>query len=161
MAKSGPKIFAEHGHDRCVAAALDAAERLCKARGARLTKLRRRVLELVWSSHRPVGAYDLLRRLSRERDGAAPPTVYRALDFLLDQGLIHRIESRNAFVGCADPTRHHAGQFLLCADCGVAAELDDPAINEAIARRAAALGFVVEDRTIELRGLCPQCREAG
>jgi len=158
---SDPKArFADEGHDhrRCVADAVQTADGLCAGRGVRLTKLRRRVLELVWTSHAPIGAYDVLRRLSREHDGAAPPTVYRALDFLLEQGLIHRIESLNAFVGCADPAESHASQFLICQDCGAAAELQDPAINRALARSAGSLGFVVKDKTVELRGLCAQCR---
>ena len=153
--------FAEQGHDhgRCIADALRTADALCAARSVRLTKLRRRVLELVWTSHAPIGAYDVLRRLSQEHDGAAPPTVYRALDFLLEQGLIHRIESLNAFVGCAHPAKAHASQFLICRDCGTAAELQDPAINRALARSAGSLGFLVTDKTVELRGLCAQCRE--
>ena len=147
-----------HDHGACVEAALEAAEAICVERGARLTKLRRRVLELIWSSHAPVGAYDLLRRLSREHESAAPPTVYRALDFLLDLGLIHRIESLNAFVGCAGPSEAHAGQFLICRDCGAAAEMHDRRVNQAIGRSAAKLGFAVEQTTVELRGLCPGCQ---
>ena len=148
----------DHDHDGCVMAALDTAERLCTGRGARLTRLRRRVLELVWSSHAPVGAYELLRRLADEQGSTAPPTIYRALEFLRAHGLIHRIESLNAFIGCPDPTTSHAGQFLICRTCGAAAELDDPRIERAIARRAAELGFAVETRTVELSGLCPGCR---
>lgn len=150
---------AAHDHGHCLEQALEQAEVICQARHARLTTLRRRVLELIWSSHAPIGAYDLLRRLSREHERAAPPTVYRALDFLLAQGLIHRIESLNAFVGCAQPDSSHGGQFLICRDCGQAAELQDDRVEEAIDRGAAALGFLVESRTVELRGLCPGCRE--
>lgn len=152
---------AQHDHDHCMATALETAERLCTGRGARLTKLRRRVLQLVWTSHAPVGAYDLLRRLSREHRSAAPPTVYRALEFLMAHGLIHRIESLNGYVGCPAPAEHHAGQFLICRDCGAAAELADPRIDRAIARGAARLGFVVERKTVELRGLCPTCQNKG
>ena len=148
-----------HDHEHCVSGAVDAAEALCARHGVRLTDLRRRVLELVWGSHAPVGAYDLLRRLSQEHRSAAPPTVYRALDFLLEQGLIHRIESLNAFVGCAAPDAAHAGQFLICSNCGVAAELEDPRIDRAISRSAAEIGFAVEQKTVELRGLCPGCRK--
>ncbi|MDJ0972102.1 MAG: Fur family transcriptional regulator [Kiloniellales bacterium] len=161
--KSGPpsrQAYQGHDHERCIAEALETADALCARREVRLTKLRRRVLELVWTSHAPIGAYDVLRRLSQEHDGAAPPTVYRALDFLLEQGLIHRIESLNAFVGCADPAEAHASQFLICQDCGAAAELQDPAINRALARSAGSLGFLVKDKTVELRGLCAQCRES-
>ena len=147
-----------HDHGLCVAEAMRDAERICARRGVRLTTLRYRVLQLVWSSHAPIGAYGLLERLSRDWRRATPPTVYRALDFLLAQGLVHRIESLNAFVGCADPAAAHAGQFLICRDCGAAAELHDPRVNRAITRGAAELGFLAEERTVEVRGLCPVCQ---
>lgn len=147
-----------HDHARCVADALTTAEELCAGRGARLTGLRRQVLELVWDSHGPIGAYDLLDRLRRLRSGAAPPTVYRALEFLMEQGLVHRINSLNAFIGCAHPDAPHEGQFLICSRCGTTAELDEPTIAQAIEQRARALGFVVEHRTVEITGLCPGCR---
>lgn len=150
----------DHDHGRCVAAALEAAEAECRRRGARLTDVRRRVLELVWHSHAPVGAYALLEILGREGFCAAPPTVYRALDFLLAHGLIHRIERLNAYAGCTRPGTPHAGQFLLCEACGAAAELDDPAIDTAIAAAAARLGFTVSRQTVEVDGLCPACRGA-
>ncbi len=149
-----------HDHDLCVEKALREAERLCARRGARLTKLRKKVLALVWTSHSPVGAYDVLGRLSQKHGRAAPPTVYRALEFLLEQGLVHRIESLNAFVGCPEPSESHSGQFLICRDCGAAAEMDDRAIDRAISAQAAACGFAVEGKTVEVRGLCPACRSA-
>ncbi len=123
--------------------------------------MRRDVLELVWRGHEPIGAYDLLDALRTKHPGAAPPTVYRALDFLIGQGLVHRIESLNAYVGCNRPEHSHASQFLICESCGATAELNDPAIEAAVQRRAAALGFEVGRQTIEARGLCPRCREAG
>jgi Fur family zinc uptake transcriptional regulator len=147
-----------HDHGDCVKAALDVATNTCEQQGARLTALRRRVLELVWSSHAPVGAYALLDLLRTEGHAAAPPTVYRALDFLLEHGLIHRLERLNAFVGCPHPTSPHDGQFLICHGCGRAAELADPAIDQAVQRRAGALGFTVLRQTIEVEGLCPDCR---
>ena len=91
----------------------------------------------------------MLEALRRSHAGAAPPTVYRALDFLIEHGLIHRIESLNAYVGCPRPERPHVSQFLICGGCGATAELDDPAIA-AVLRRAAKLGFLVEQQTIEL-----------
>lgn len=148
-----------HDHGRCILQALEAAEAECRRRGARLTDIRRRVLELVWQSHAPVGAYALLERLSRDGHAAAPPTVYRALDFLLAHGLIHRIEHLNAFIGCAHPDCAHAGQFLLCRECGAAAEMDDPAIARAVEEGARRLGFSVTRQMIEIEGLCPACRE--
>lgn len=158
-----PPAFAHRGHDHgaCVAEALGHAERLCESRGTRLTDLRRRVLELVWSSHEPVGAYRLLELLDREAGGtgrrAAPPTVYRALDFLMEQGLVHRIESLNAFVGCDQPHSAHAGQFLICARCGASVEMNDPGIAKALAACADRLGFRVEQPTVEIKGTCPNC----
>lgn len=150
-----------HDHARCIASALDNAEQLCRRRGARLTGQRRQVLELIWQSHAPVGAYDLLEKMAAQegRGRVAPPTVYRALEFLLAHGLIHRIESLNAYIGCARPDASHAGHFLICRNCHAAAELQDARIEEALHQGAADLGFLVESETVELRGLCPQCRE--
>ncbi len=147
-----------HDHERCVDDALKAAEALCSERGARLTPIRRRVFELVWNSHEPVGAYELLRALSRERENAAPPTVYRALEFLLEHGLIHRIESLNAFVGCCAPSDEHRSQFLICDGCGRTAEMHDDHVKSAIARSAESIGFAVSRETVEIRGLCPACQ---
>lgn len=148
-----------HDHSRCVSDALDAAEQLCSRDGVRFTALRKRVLELVWQSHRPLGAYDILDTLARE-DGrrAAPPTVYRALDFLLEQGLVHRIASLNAFIGCTSPEHRHQGQFLICRSCRVARELDQALIHQAIGESARAVGFQVESETVEITGLCAPCR---
>jgi Fur family transcriptional regulator, zinc uptake regulator len=116
------------------------------------------VLRLIWRGHEPVGAYAVLESLRRAHAGAAPPTVYRALDFLIEQRLIHRIESLNAYVGCPRPGEPHVSQFLICGRCGAAAELDAPGIAEAVLRRAGELGFAVEHQTIEVRGICPRCR---
>lgn len=151
---------APHDHAHCVADALTRADALCAERGARLTILRRRVLELVWSSHRPRGAYAILEDLSQQDGKAtAPLTVYRALEFLVEQGLVHRIESLNAYVGCAAPGATHSGQFLVCEGCGDAAEIDDPSIRSAIDAAAAARGFRVQRPTVEVRGVCKDCQE--
>jgi Fur family transcriptional regulator, zinc uptake regulator len=155
-----PFQTAGHDHGSCVGDALDRAAQVCGRRGTRLTRLRRQVLELVWRGHAPVGAYAILESLRGLHAGAAPPTVYRALEFLIEQGLIHRIESLNAYVGCARPEQPHVSQFLICARCQAAAELDDPAIARAVLRRAGELGFAVERQTIEIRGCCPRCAGA-
>src|SRR5690554_2447132 len=150
-----------HDHQQCVSDALAIAEQVCERSGARLTALRKRVLELVWQSHRPLGAYDLLETLAREDDRRpAPPTVYRALDFLQEQGLVHRIASLNAFIGCASPEHTHQGHFLICRNCRVAIELDQSLIHPAIAKVADQMDFSVEAETVEIAGLCSQCREA-
>ena len=134
------------------------AEQLCRDQGLRFTALRRRVLELVWNSHAPVGAYDILNELGQGGKNAAPPTVYRTLDFLLDAGLVHRLDSLSAFVGCPDPAHPHSGQFLICRSCRSVAELDDRDIQQLVADRAKALGFVSEQQMLEIEGLCRSCR---
>jgi Fur family zinc uptake transcriptional regulator len=150
----------DHDHHHCIADAIAAAERLCAARDLRFTPLRRRVLELVWSSHKPVGAYALLEELRNEALGSAPPTVYRALDFLIDNGLIHRIERMNAFVGCSHPGEAHRGFFLICSGCGNAQELHGEGLAETIAAAAGRRGFAARDMTLEVTGLCAACRRA-
>lgn len=147
-----------HDHAECVSDALAAAQALCNDRGARLTPLREQVLELIWQSHKPLGAYalmDMLAEASTRR--VAPPTVYRALDFLLDQGLIHRINGLNAFIGCPAPDEQHHSHFLICRDCGVAVELDASALTENIQTAAQAAGFTVASHAVEIMGLCPRC----
>ena len=156
-----PLACTPHDHDHCVSHALAEADRLCTRQGVRLTTLRKRVLELVWQSHRPLGAYDILAVLS-EQDGrrAAPPTVYRALDFLLENGLVLRIASLNAFIGCNHPAHPHQGQFLICRNCHTAIELEQPAVAAAIDSAAGSVGFAVEGQTVEVVGLCANCRKA-
>ena len=156
-----PLAARPHDHSRCVSHALAEAEAICARLGLRLTALRKRVLELVWASHKPLGAYDILGVLSDE-DGrrAAPPTVYRALDFLLENGLVHRIASLNAFVGCNHPEHAHQGQFLICRECHAAIELEQKSISDAIIKSSTDVGFKVEGQTVEVVGLCSGCQGA-
>jgi Fur family zinc uptake transcriptional regulator len=147
----------EHDHRDCIATALEAADEICRGHGTQLTKTRRRVLELIWAHRKPVGAYQLLDDLSQERGRVAPPTIYRAIDFLLDHGLIHRIESLNAFIGCTHPRHPHTGCFLICRACGATAELEDARLDRALDAAAAEVAFRIERRTVEMRGLCPAC----
>ena len=156
-----PLASRPHDHSHCVHTALTEADALCAKSGQRLTALRRRVLELVWQSHKPLGAYDILAVLS-EQDGrrAAPPTVYRALDFLLDNNLVHRIASLNAFMGCNHPEHAHQGQFLICRECHIAIELEQASISEAITLGAKNVGFRAEGQTVEVVGVCSACAGA-
>jgi len=152
---------AGHDHDSCVADAIATADKLCREQGLRFTALRRRVLTLVWDSHKPIGAYDILDKLGGEGKAAAPPTVYRALDFLIEAGLVHRLDSLNAFIGCPDPARSHAGQFLICRRCRTVVELDDAEIDAVVAHKAERLGFTAVDQMLEVQGICGKCGEAG
>lgn len=148
-----------HDHAHCIAQALDKAVHLCQQRGVRLTTLRRQVLELIWQNHKPVGAYTILEQLHNPQGRrAAPPTVYRALDFLLEQGLIHRIVSLNAFIGCWHPELPHFGQFLICEGCGNAAEFETPQLNVDMQQQVNQLGFQVTKPTVELTGKCCYCQ---
>ncbi len=147
----------EHDHERCVSDALERAEAICEQRGLRLTTLRRHVLELVWAGHKPVGAYDVLKALAGAGRKAAPPTVYRALDFLMEAGLVHRLDSLNAYIGCPDPAHAHSGQFLICRECQRVIELDAGAINARIEQAAAEAGFRAEQQMLEVRGVCDVC----
>jgi Fur family zinc uptake transcriptional regulator len=148
---------------------LDLAGERCTRRGARLTDLRRDVLGLILESASPSGAYDLLERLRGLRGSpVAPPTVYRALDFLVEHGFIHRVERLAAFVGCIGTESHsdghgrdhvhqHAAQFLICTTCKRVAEIEDHAIAHALAAAASRIGFRLERSTIEAEGLCAAC----
>lgn len=148
-----------HDHSRCIERAVGAAEKICAQNGVRLTDLRRRVLELVWQSHKPVTAYDLLDRLRSEKDNAAPPTVYRALDFLREQGLVHRLDSLNAFLGCDHPDGRHCGGFLICTGCHAVDEIrDNSAFRAAIAGEAMARDFEITSSMVEILGHCADCR---
>jgi Fur family zinc uptake transcriptional regulator len=141
---------------------LDDAASLCAGHGARLTDLRRQVLGLILDAPAPTGAYDLLDRLRATRRGAAPPTVYRALDFLLAHGLIHRLERLAAFVGCvAHDHDGHAAQFLICRNCHRVTELEDGSLAEALTHAAERQGFAVSTATIEAEGLCSDCAAKG
>lgn len=138
--------------------ALARADALCQERGVRLTELRRRVLEILWNSPVPLGAYAILDVLRDDGRPGAPPTVYRALDFLLEQGLIHRLASLNVFIGCRQPDSCHGGQFLICQDCGQVDELSNPAVEELLGATAAARDFEVLTQRVEVLGRCPDCR---
>ncbi|MCL2429848.1 MAG: transcriptional repressor [Alphaproteobacteria bacterium] len=139
-------------------ALLDRAGEICEARGARLTELRRQVLGLILSTDGPTGAYELLDKLRETRHGAAPPTVYRALDFLLEHGLIHRLERMSAFVGCvAHEHVAHAAQFLICTRCHRVIELEDAGMSDALELAAGRAGFSVARATVEAEGLCAAC----
>lgn len=153
-----PIACSHHDHNHCISDALEAARQLCLGRGVRLTDLRLQVLELIWQNHKPLGAYTLMEMLAKANTRrVAPPTVYRALDFLLEQGLIHRINVLNAFIGCPSPTTKHQSHFLICRACGIAIELNQPELSQQIIGVARDSGFVVEAQSLEVSGLCANC----
>jgi Fur family zinc uptake transcriptional regulator len=137
-----------------------AVEQACEQRGLRLTPLRAQVLGLVAAAGKPIKAYDLLDRMKAENGSSAPPTVYRALEFLLEQGFIHRLASINAFVGCHHPQVAHSVPFLICDKCQNAIELEDDRISALLDGQARDLGFETRAQTLEVHGLCAECRAA-
>ena len=153
-----PIACSHHDHDHCISDALAAARALCQSRGVRLTDLRLQVLELIWQNHKPLGAYTLMEMLAKANTRrVAPPTVYRALDFLLEQGLIHRINVLNAFIGCPSPSTKHQSHFLICRACGIAIELNHPALSQQIIKVAQEAGFTIMSQSLEVSGLCANC----
>lgn len=137
------------------------AAALCDERGAQFTALRKRVLELLCSYGRPAGAYELIEALGEAGSRpVGPTTVYRALEFLTDQGLVSKIESRNAYVPCAHPERQHDRQFMICTCCGSSAEFEDSHVARLLAENATRLGFEVGRRIVEVEGKCADCLEA-
>ena len=151
------RAFAPHDHGACVAQSVAAAEAICLAQKVRLTDTRRRVLEFLLEEHRPMGAYAILERLRAQGLKAQPPVAYRALDFLIAQGLAHRIESLNAYVACVNPTDCAVPSFLICKSCERVAETEDRAASPALSQAASQLGFVIEQELREASGTCPSC----
>jgi len=152
----------DHDHARCAADAIAEAEARCTARGLRFTPMRRQVLGVMVEGHRPFGAYEIMDRLAETGPRPAPITVYRALDFLLENGLVHRIASRNAFVACL----HEHGEsediiFLICERCGSVSEAPSASVREALDAAARQAGFQPTIPLIEVSGICAHCRDAG
>ena len=151
----------EHDHASCVERSLEAAEQLCRDHQARLTPQRRRVLEILLADHVAVGAYEIVDRLADGGRRPAPTIVYRALDFLIELGLVHRVASLNAFIACGHPGAVHGAQFLICDSCGLIAELADPALTAAVREAARRADFDVMRPIVEIAGRCPACRPEG
>lgn len=149
-----------HDHPHDAAAFVGAVASACEERGLRLTPLRLRVLELIAAEEKPVKAYELLDRLKDEHSGAAPPTIYRALDFLLENRFIHKLESINAFVGCHHPSEAHQVPFLICDVCSSATEICDERVSQLLGGQARERGFAPRAQTLEVHGVCAQCRAA-
>lgn len=150
--------FHDHDHHACADEALRQAEELCARNGAKLTPVRRRALEILLEEHRALGAYDVLEKLSQDGFGKQPPVAYRALDFLVEQGLVHRVRRLNAFAACTHPGAEHAPVFLICGECDAVAEAPGKSVRAALDASAEAIGFTVDRASIEAVGICPSCK---
>ena len=147
-----------HKHSRCVSGAMRDAEQVCQKRGVNLTPIRRQVLEIVWQGHHPVKAYEIIENFGGKAHSTKPPTVYRALDFLMENGLVHRIESQNAFVGCSHPVTTHKANFFICESCHQAIEIDSERLESSFAALAEDNSFQIKHQTVEIYGLCANCK---
>jgi Fur family zinc uptake transcriptional regulator len=147
----------EHNHNQCVSLALGTAQQLCNQRGVLLTTIRHQVLTLIWESHKAVKAYELLDRLRPLQATAKPATIYRALDFLIEQGLIHRVESLNAFVGCRCSDQQHEQLLLICKLCEQVDERPAAEVMSALLEESKQAGFMIHSKAIEVHGICSDC----
>ncbi len=148
---------AHHDHAHCTADLISRAEQTCAKRGTRLTEQRKDVLASVAESHSAVGAYEIIERMATGGVRPAPITIYRALDFLLEHDLVHKIESRNAYVACSGSHANYQPTLLICDKCGIVDEVIEPATNSSLQSTAATKHFAINKTVIELSGTCNQC----
>ncbi len=146
-----------HDHERCVNSLMVHAETVCRKAGVRLTEQRRRVLEVIGRSHKATGAYDVLEAMEIKGRRTAPITVYRALDFLMSVGLVHRISCLNAFTACHYRHEQSPVQLLICKACGAVGELEEHKVTQAIQTAAAKAGFAIDEPFVEVTGKCAHC----
>lgn len=160
MLSNSRAAYRAHNHQRCIDAAMSRAHERCAERRARLTPIREAVLALIWQSHRPLGAYAIADKLPPVNGKKVQaPSIYRAIDFLLELGLIHRLPSQNSYLGCPFPDNEHSDVFMVCRGCGSAAEVSADALNQIIADTSQRSGFLLESQCVELTGLCLACRD--
>ncbi|NSX54410.1 Fur family transcriptional regulator [Parasulfitobacter algicola] len=151
--------FEKHDHASCVNEALDVADQFCKAHKLQLTKVRRRVLEILLGQHKAIGAYDILAQLKAEGLGSQPPVVYRALDFLVSHNFVHKVEKLNAYVACSHSGQHHSPAFMICRMCDAVAEMQTSPKAGVFGATAREIGFEIENAVIEAEGICPSCQK--
>ena len=144
-------------HKTCIDEAMHKADMICNDKGLRFTDLRRRVLEMIWQNHGPAKAYDILDKLREDETSAKPPTVYRTLDFLLENGLVHKLSSINSYIGCSHPLKHNECYFLICNKCSEIRECCNSALAQAIFSTSSKNKFKPKHITLEIQGECQEC----
>ena len=149
--------FEQHDHGACVHKGMAAAKDRCAQEGLRFTPVRQKTLEILLQEHRALGAYEVLDRLRDAGFGSQPPVAYRALEFLVAHGFVHKIERLNAFVACTRPGTAHSPAFMICRECEAVAETQSTPARGAFGDAAKAAGFVIERTVVEAEGLCPAC----
>lgn len=147
-----------HAHDICIEKALNKAHDICIDKGIKLTKIRKRILELIWQDHAPIKAYDLLTQFQKDEPSAKPATIYRALDFLQENGLVHKIHRLNAFIGCIHPNHNRPYFFLLCHKCHHTSEFQDENSVNLLMTLSKNHQFEYKSAIIEIEGICNNCK---
>ena len=150
----------KHNHSSCVNKLLGDAEEECRRQKLRFTEHRRKVLEIIASSHKPLGAYDILEQMNFSGRRQAPVVAYRALDFLINLGLVHRLNSLNAFVACMAVGEDHTAQFLICRNCKNVGELNSIRVSDQIVNDAVQIGFRADQQVVEIIGICSECGDS-
>lgn len=150
-------IHNKHNHSKCIESGIKQAEEICLKLNVKFTKLRKKVLELIWESHKPIKAYEILERLKQDEKIGQPITVYRILDFFLEIKMIHKIESQNAFLACSHPGAAHNCYFLICKKCNNITEACKDDLTSKLQSIASNNSFIIHDFTIEIQGICSNC----
>ena len=150
-------MYKDHSHSKCISTALKRADSLCSKRNIRFTPIRKKVLSLILEQHMPIKAYDILAKLSDADHIEKPPTVYRALEFLLDNQLIHKIDSSNSYIACEFDHKQHESQFLVCDNCNEVMELQEPLLSSALTETSESKGFITRQSHVEIHGVCADC----
>lgn len=158
VAKPKPSTgFCQHDHTRCIEHGVRHATDRCDSAGLQLTPIRQRVLEILLTEHRALGAYEILDQLRADGFKSQPPVAYRALDFLVQHGFAHKVERLNAFIACNTPEKQHTPTFLICRVCNAVAETHPELSRGALGRTAKDVGFIIEQAVVEVEGVCPNC----
>lgn len=146
-------------HENCISTTINQVEKICAENGLRFTKIRKAVLEIIWESHRPIKAYDILTKISNINYSEKPPTVYRALDFLMENGFVHKINSLNSYVGCSHPNEHSDCYFIICSICNEVQECCDSTITKTIKKILNKNTFKHDYIALEVNGQCNYCSD--
>lgn len=144
-------------HSNCIDLAVERAQEICITNGLQLTKLRKSILRLIWNSHAPIKAYDILDELKKDQHQAQPITVYRILDFFLENKLIHKLEVTNSYLGCSHPGEDHNCYFLVCKKCKMVEEACDEDILNSLNTLSSKKEFIKDKVTLEIYGTCSSC----
>lgn len=145
-------------HNSCINEAVSQADLICNEQNIRFTALRRNVFKIILQNHQPAKAYDVLGQLQENDSSAKPSTVYRTLDFLLEHGLIHKLHSSNSYTACSHPKKHNQCYFLICDNCSEIKECCDKILTTAFNEIASANNFKAKNITVEISGLCNNCK---